>query len=167
MSRIVSIGNLSELPPHLSIGVIPCVTFTIAHLSSVIGSSSLAPWAAVMIAWSHMMLGDFCWMTTLARSSLEIIVFPLDLISETVIDKELSMTQRVIGTLEWSSDCKKEYPTSNIQTIIHIPRINRLWGSVMKLTGKFAIFIWWLLLWVLVVLSILSCYHSSHNLGYR
>jgi hypothetical protein len=142
MSLIVSSGVASELPPHLSIAVIPSVTLAIANLSLVIGSSSLAHCAAVMIACSQSICSDFFRIICFARSSRDIITPLLVLISATVIDRELSITQRVFGILDDLSSCKNPNTTNSNPTMMSTPRMNRLRGRVMKLTGKFVIIIY-------------------------
>ncbi len=128
-----SSGVSMELPPHLRIVLIPVVTFEKASTSLVIGSSSLAPCAALMMACSPQITGISCCMSFFATSNLDIMTPLAVLISATAIDSELSMTQSVFWTLDVSILVKNPNPTRNIPTIRNITRMSRFWGDIMKL----------------------------------
>ena len=101
MRRIVSSGVVTVLPPPRVRTVIPLTTSEMIDLSLVIGSSSLAPYAAVMIACSPRLRTDPDTTICFARSSRESrVLLPLE-ISVTAIERELSMTQRVVSDPEF------------------------------------------------------------------
>jgi hypothetical protein len=116
-------------------GLIHLTTLPRADISLVMGISSLAPPAALMMACSHPIFPDNHITISLARANRDIITPLLLATSVTVIDKELSITQRVC-TDEVDSRLRKNQNTNTKnQIIISMPRMARLLGDMMKLIG--------------------------------
>jgi hypothetical protein len=95
MSRIISSGVDTLLPPPWAWTVMPWIVSEKTHILPVIGSSSLDHPAALMIACSPDLVADPDAIICFACSSREInMPLPPD-ISVTAIESELSMTQSV------------------------------------------------------------------------
>lgn len=140
MSRIISRGVTRLLHHQRDMGVIPSITSLIIEESVVRGSSSFAPLCAVIMAWFSVFCDAIYFVIFFARSSRDSVTPDFVLISITLIESELSMTQRVCCSHRLLIWFQNQRVIQLSPKIIKVPRINLFRWERMKFFGS--IFIW-------------------------